>query len=76
MADLELTNLLPVLEFLAYTKDIRKHMNKFIINNNISYQEAFNVICCMTEESDNENENVTVENRKSLTQGNNNNNNK
>ena len=59
-SDLELTNLLPILEFLAYTSDIRNYMKKFIINNNISYQEAFNLIC-ITNEAENEiNDNNTI----------------
>ena len=54
--DLELTNLLPILEFLAYTKDIRKYMNRFVINNNISYQEAFNLICMANTNNNNDSE--------------------
>lgn len=51
-SDLELTNLLPILEFLAYSKDVKKHIPKFIVNNNVSYQEAFNIICTANDEGD------------------------
>ena len=42
--DRELTNIQPLLEFLASTKDVRKYIKKFVKNNNINYEIAHKII--------------------------------
>ena len=42
--DRELTNIQPLLEFLANIKDVRKYIKKFVKNNNINYEIAHKII--------------------------------
>ena len=42
--DRELMKLVPILEFLSKTKDVRKFIDQFVYNNKILYEEAFEII--------------------------------
>ena len=42
--DKELMKLLPILEFLSKTKDVRKFIDQFVYNNKILYEEAIEII--------------------------------
>ena len=42
--DRELMKLLPILEFLSKTKDVRKYIDQFVYNNKILYEEALELI--------------------------------
>ena len=42
--DKELSKLLPILEFLAKTKDVRKFIDRFVFGNEILYEEAIQII--------------------------------
>lgn len=48
--DRELFLLTPVLEFLAYTNDVRDYIKKFCIANEVSYQLAYNILNTATSE--------------------------
>ena len=39
-SDRELYNITPILEFLSYVPDVREHIRKIVVNNEISYQKA------------------------------------
>ena len=43
-SDRELYNITPILEFLSYVPDVREQIRKIVINNEISYSKAMNVI--------------------------------
>ena len=42
--DKELMKLVPILEFLSKTKDVRKFIDQFVYNNKILYEEAMEII--------------------------------
>ena len=42
--DKELMKLVPILEFLSKTKDVRKFIDEFVYNNKILYEEAMEII--------------------------------
>ena len=42
--DKELMKLVPILEFLSKTKDVRKFIDQFVYNNKILYEEAIEII--------------------------------
>ena len=42
--DRELMKLVPILEFLSKTKDVRKFIDQFVYNNKILYEEAIEII--------------------------------
>ena len=42
--DRELMRLLPILEFLSRTKDVRKYIDQFVYNNKILFNEALEII--------------------------------
>ena len=42
--DRELMKLVPILEFLSKTKDVRKFIDQFVYNNKILYEEALEII--------------------------------
>ena len=42
--DKELMKLVPILEFLSKTKDVRKFIDQFVYNNKILYEEALEII--------------------------------
>jgi hypothetical protein len=49
--DRELYLLTPILEFLAYSNDIRDYIKKFCIANEVSYQLAYNIVSSFHAES-------------------------
>lgn len=54
-SDRELYNLSPILEFLAYTNDVRDYIKKFTFNNEVNYKAAQNLISSQDENKWNKN---------------------
>ena len=64
--DRELMKLVPILEFLSKTKDVRKFIDQFVYNNKILYDEAMEIIKIkeLIDIQNNKNKNNNVNNKK------------
>jgi hypothetical protein len=71
--DIELTKISKILEFLAKTKDVRKHIKKFVKENEIIYDEALSYIDNIENKSKNLNNNLSHSNNSFINKTNSNN---
>ena len=71
--DIELTKISKILEFLAKTKDVRKHIKKFVKENEIIYDEALSYIDNIENKSKNLNNNLSNSNNSFINKTNSNN---
>ena len=66
--DRELMKLVPILEFLSKTKDVRKFIDQFVYNNKILYDEAMEIIKIkeLIDMKDNKNKKENINNKNDI----------
>ena len=66
MNDNELNKIFPILEFLSMTKDVRPFINKFVSDNEIIYEMAYEIINIFNQNTNNDesNENIKEDNER------------